>query len=448
MVLSAQGSTSYAAALELSMRLAAGLPRSSLRRIGCLVTDQATLISLLAAASATGCETCTYPPGLPEAGVDELAGALHHTVVVTDRNVELTAAMPLSVADLSTPGGSGAGVAGGGGDDGGAAPLLVLTTGTTGRPKAARHDWSRLVAAARRHATQPGERWLLAYNLNQFGGLQVMLHALVSGASLVVPRSNQPRDALDAMLRHGVTHASATPTFWRFIVALLDGGAVEGLQLRQITLGGEAAPLRLLDDLRRLFPDVRISHVYASTEFGSSVSVADGRQGLPLGALERSADGEVQLRIVDGQLEARSSVGMFGYYGDPDVGTDEWRPTGDLVEVQGDRIHFVGRATDTINVGGVKVHPLPIEEAVSAVDGVQLARVYGRPNAIAGQIVAVDVVAAPAYDADALEDAIRWACRSFPPAAQPRRVRFVDAVGLREQKIARGEIASGEIGRP
>ena len=31
---------------------------------------------------------------------------------------------------------------------------------------------------------------------------------------------------------------------------------------------------------------------------------------------------------------------------------------------------FVGRATEVINVGGVKVHPLPIEEAVGAIDGV------------------------------------------------------------------------------
>src|SRR5207302_1178764 len=74
----------------------------------------------------------------------------------------------------------------------------------------------------------------------------------------------------------------------------------------------------------------------------------------------------------------------------------EWRPTGDLVEIRDDRIHFVGRKTEIINVGGAKVHPLPVEEAVCSVPGVQLAAVYGRPNAVTGPIVAVDLVPAPA----------------------------------------------------
>ena len=62
---------------------------------------------------------------------------------------------------------------------------------------------------------------------------------------------------------------------------------------------------------------------------------------------------------------------------------------------------FRGRTSEVINVGGVKVHPLPIEERVGAVPGVDMARVYGRPNAMTGAIVAVEVVAAPGADTDA-----------------------------------------------
>jgi acyl-CoA synthetase (AMP-forming)/AMP-acid ligase II len=226
------------------------------------------------------------------------------------------------------------------------------------------------------------------------------------------------------------------------LVALLDDGSSPLPDLRQATLGGEASSSKLLDDVRRLFPRAKVSHVYASTEVGSGVSVGDGQQGLPLSILERPDDAEVQFRIVDGQLEARSDVGMFGYHGDESgESEDGWRATGDLVEVREGRIYFVGRASETINVGGVKVHPLSIEDVVTKVPGVQLAHAYARSNPVSGQIVAVDIVPVLDTDLDDLEDAVREACEILAPAAQPRRIRFVDEIDLRENKISRSKAA-------
>jgi acyl-CoA synthetase (AMP-forming)/AMP-acid ligase II len=426
------GTITYGRLIEWAEELGRGLSSRELSRFACVVTDPVMLIALLAAASAVGSEACSYPPQLHDAGIDELAAAFGHEVVVTNRDLSLATAHPIRLEDLPTPEGSLPTPA--------STPLLVLTTGTTARPKAAQYDWARLMAPARRRAGKPSERWLLAFNLNQFAGLQVLLHVLSSGATLVVPDSIQPRDALQAMLDHGVTHLSATPTFWRFLVALL-GDDTEPPDIEQATLGGEAASAQLLNDVHRLFPRARVSHVYASTEVGSGVSVGDGQQGLPVSVLERSPDADVQFRIVDGELQARSTIGMLGYYGsdgNKDV-TDEdgWRATGDLVEIRGDRICFVGRSGETFNVGGVKVHPLAIEDIVGAVPGVQLVHAYAKSNPITGQIVVVDVVAAPAADEEALEDAIREACEVLAPAAQPRRVRFVDELAVRENKVAR-----------
>src|SRR6266700_1718323 len=106
-------------------------------------------------------------------------------------------------------------------DDAGRSPILILTTGTTGDPKGARHDWRRLLRAAEGRAPATGSRWLLAYNLHQFAGVQMLVHVLSVGGTLVLPASNRPRDALDVLRRCRVTHASATPTFWRFLLAEL-----------------------------------------------------------------------------------------------------------------------------------------------------------------------------------------------------------------------------------
>jgi acyl-CoA synthetase (AMP-forming)/AMP-acid ligase II len=316
------------------------------------------------------------------------------------------------------------------------APVLILTTGTTGRQKGARHDWGRLLRGVRHPDERPGSRWLLGYNLHQFAGVQVLVHVLASRATLVAPASRDPTAVIEAMRETGVTHASGTPTFWRVVLGGLDPRTASALALRQITLGGEPVPQAVIDRLRTLFPGARISQVYASSEFGTLVSVRDGRSGLPKSVLERGDDADVQFRIVDGELQVRSRVGMLGYHGGGH-GDGGWRGTGDLVEVRGDRIHFVGRSSDVINVGGAKVHPLPVEEVVCSVAGVELAKAYGRPNPVTGQIVALDVVPAAGADVDSVEAEIRSACEALPAAGRPRRIKFVPALEVRGDKLAR-----------
>jgi len=274
----------------------------------------------------------------------------------------------------------------------------------------------------------------MTYNFNQFGGIQMLLHALVSRATLVMAPSNQPHQAIEAIIEHGVTHVSATPTFWRLLVGAMRPGDQDRMRLEQITLGGEAVPDSLVAKLSEAFPGVRTSHIYGGTEFGPSISVRDGRTGLPASVLKR--DSAVRMKVVDGELYVKSPGAMLGYHGEEDLEAN-WRPTGDLVELRGDRLHFVGRTSETINVGGAKVHPLPIEEVVSGIEGVALVRAYGRPNPITGSIVAIDVVAEHEVDEDRLAKEIRSACESLPRAARPRSVSFVPTLEMRGGKLRR-----------
>jgi acyl-coenzyme A synthetase/AMP-(fatty) acid ligase len=305
---------------------------------------------------------------------------------------------------------------------------------------AARHDWARLLEAQRHPDPRPGTRWLLAYNLYQFGAIQVLLHVLKSGGTLVEPISRRPDDVIAAIREHRVTHVSGTPTFWRLLSGRLDPRTAGELPVEQVTLGGEAVPEALIERLRELFASAHVSQIYGSTESGTAVSVRDGHSGLPVSVLDRDEDADVQLRIVDGELQMRSRVGMFGYLEDAADQRGKWRRTGDLVEVRDGRIYFVGRVTEIINVGGAKIHPLPIEERICSVHGVELVAVYGRPNAVTGQIVAADVVAAPEADTARLEQQIRDVCQSLPAAARPRRIRFVPELDIRGSKVSRHEV--------
>ena len=414
------GATSYAELAGRAEVLASGLAGRGLQRFGVAVDDRVEAVALLAASSLLGAEACIYPATATGDERAQLAARLQHQAVVTDDDLDDLASGEPFTGDAPADG-----------------SVMILTTGTTGPPKGARHEWARLLAGVRR-GVRPEARWLLAYNLNQFAGMQVLLHAIANAGTLVLPPSNRPRDALATMRAHGVTHASATPTFWRFLTTLLDDGE-PAPSLEQITLGGEAIPPGLVDELTRRFPGARVSQVYASTEFGSAVSVRDDRIGLPIDVLDRGDDADVQFKIVDGELYARSRVGMLGYHGDESQAADPdgWRPTGDVVEIEGDRILFAGRTSEVINVGGVKVHPLPIETVISRVEGVALVHAFGRPNALAGNIVAVKVVPVAGTDTDDLDRRIRAACADLPPAARPRSIKYVDSMDTFGNKLSR-----------
>ena len=181
-VISADRSHTYGECLARSESVAHGLLARGITRFGIALEDPADVLVALAGASAVGSEACVYPRELRDGELRRLATAFAHPVVVCERERDLGGVRALLLAEL-------------GGD---AAPLpapsehspvLLLTTGTTGDPKGAQHDWSRLVAASRRRDPRPGQRWLLAYNLNQFGGLQVVLHVLASHATVVAARS-------------------------------------------------------------------------------------------------------------------------------------------------------------------------------------------------------------------------------------------------------------------
>ena len=434
-IVSAERMQSYSQLLARSEAIARGLLERGISRFGLAVEDPIDVAPALAGSSALGAEACVYPRQLSDADLEKLAVRFEHRVIVAEHQRKLHFAEGLTLPELETDGGPLPPLPD-------LSPLLVLTSGTTGMPKGARHDWTRLVAGIRGREGSAEDRWLLAYNPSQFGGLQVLLRVLASRATLIVPGSWDPAQVIEAMREHAVTHVSATPTFWRLLTGRLHGERDQSLALRQITLGGEAVPDGLIERLRAIFPQAHISQVYASTEAGSVVSVNDGRSGLPLSLLDRDETAAVRLRIVDHELQMKSRVGMLGYYhGDDDQ--DGWRATGDMVEIRGGRIHFVGRRDEIINVGGVKVPPLPIEEIAGAVDGVEQVAVFARPNALTGQIVAMHVVAEPGVDTEALEQRIRAACAALPRAAWPRRIHFVDALDERGHKLIRNSPQGG-----
>lgn len=310
--------------------------------------------------------------------------------------------------------------------------ILMMTSGTTGKPKIAIHTLASIlgrIRAAAQFGQQQGDKWLLTYQPTGFAGLQVILTALLTGGAVVAPKQRTPSSFFEAARRSAITQISGTPTFWRSLLMVHVPGS---LDLKQITLGGEAVDQVTLDRLKAAFPKARVTHIYASTEAGVVFAVHDGIAGFPRTWLVTPTQG-VQLRINDGFLQINTANVMGGYLnaGSQPLLEDGWLATADKCEVRGERVHILGREDSTINVAGSKVYPLAIESVLLSLPFVTEAKVYGVRNPISGQLVAADVVVAASEDRAAARSKILEACRARLAGYQlPRILNIVDAIAV------------------
>ncbi len=313
---------------------------------------------------------------------------------------------------------------------------LMLTSGTSGAPKIVGHILEGLTGAIVADGPARGEPpvWATFYDIRRYGGLQIFLRAVIGGGSMVL---TEPGEAIgDYVARLNaldVTHISGTPSHWR---KLLMSGSAAGFSPRYVRLSGEIADQAVLDGLQRAFPHASIGHAYASTEAGVGFAVNDGLEGFPAGILGSGRDG-VEMKIVDGSLRIRSARTAHAYVGQNAAAltdADGFVDTGDMVELRGDRYHFVGRRGGIINIGGLKVHPEEIEAVINRDAEVRMSRARSRRSPITGSIVVADVILADGCDldrSDEIRDRILADCRaSLASHKVPAMIKFVEALDI------------------
>lgn len=257
--------------------------------------------------------------------------------------------------------------------------IIFFSSGTTGRPKAILHDFRNFLA---RYATpRPALRTLNFLLFDHAGGINTLLHTLYNSGIVVVPSERTPGAIADDMHRHSVELLPATPTFLRMM--LLAGLFEEDRYpaLRVITYGTERMDQGTLDRLAAKLPRVDFRQTYGLSELGVFQVKSQARDSL---WMRIGGDG-IETRIVGGVLQIRSQNRMLGYLNAPSPFIDGWYDTGDIVEAKEGYLKVVGRATEVINVGGLKILPGEVERVALLYPGVLRAKAHGVSNPITGQ---------------------------------------------------------------
>lgn len=261
----------------------------------------------------------------------------------------------------------------------GSAGLVIFSSGTTGAPKGALHDVTRLMT---KFAT-PGKalRTLGFLLFDHISGIDTVLYTLMSGGALVCATSRNTGIVCRTLEAQKVEVLPTAPSFLNMLIMSGEAEKHDLSALKIITYGGEMMSQAVLDRVASVFPDARLVQKYGASEFGALRSRSEDNTSRWI-SFDR---GEMKWRVQDGLLEIKTGTSMVGYLNAPSPFTEDgWYQTGDRVEVNGDRLRFLGRDSDLISVGGQKVYPAEVEDALKSIPWVVDAVVFGQPHPMLG----------------------------------------------------------------
>ena len=279
--------------------------------------------------------------------------------------------------------------------------IVFTTSGTTGKPKKIIHNYKTLIKNIKIKEELKDSVWALTYDYTKMAGSQVILQSYLNKSKIVNLFEKSYNETIHLIKKYNVTHISATPTFYR----LLTNNIFE--KIKQTTIGGEPVDINLINSLKKMFPNAKITNIYASTEFGTLFSSNDY-------CFEISEKIKQFVKIINETIFIKKN--------------NEWIDTGDKIEwLESNKFKIIGRELSMINVGGVKVNPIKIESAINGLYYVLNSYVYGKNNSIMGTVVIADIVLKKNVDKNTIKKDLE---KNLNKYEIPLKINIVDHIDL------------------
>lgn len=245
---------------------------------------------------------------------------------------------------------------------------VILTSGTSGTPKAAVFAYQQHVYSAKAaNALIPlavSDRSLLSLPLFHIGGLAILFRCLLAGATVVLGSN---KNLVENLKRFKVTHASMVSTqLYRLLKQ-----DINHLSLKYALVGGGPVEDHLLNEARDA--GIHCWKTYGLTEMSSQVYTH-----APSGRGKRLEHSEI---MINNQQEicVKGKTLFLGYYDanlknanklSLPLDKNGWFKTKDLARFMGDKLEIVGRKDNQFISGGENIQPEEIEYFVKKIHGV------------------------------------------------------------------------------
>lgn len=301
--------------------------------------------------------------------------------------------------------------------------VIILTSGSSGKPKAVTHTFNSLLKAGedgnRALGVTKDDVFHLSLPLNHISGLMILIRAAIAGATVLINRTG-----VEDLGPIQPTISSLVPTQLKQMLAEEKGPG----KLRVILLGGSASEPELVSEaIKAGYP---IYTVYGSSETAAFIAIArpeklakDPKAGYTL------IDG-VEIKQEGGELLVKSDHLFNRYLDDPEltasVFDDGFYRTNDLCEIsETGEFRISGRKNRFIISGGVNIDPVELETVIREFPAIDEVFVFGMPNEKWGEAVAALIVANSEFEFQDLHSFLRT---KITPYKIPKYYRLVDEI--------------------
>jgi acyl-CoA synthetase (AMP-forming)/AMP-acid ligase II len=349
-----------------------------------------------------------------------------------------------------------------------AVKLVLYTSGTTGNPKGVLHShntiMSEIDAVIGFWGIHDHDVVLMPSPVTHITGYLYALEiAFAAGVTVVFMERWKAAEAVELIVRHGVSFSVGATPFLKELVAEVESRALALPSLRLFMSGGAPVPPELIDRANQLLPGCMSFRVYGSTEAPTVTLGIRSRADAQLGA---TTDGKVvnhEVRLADAQTGATVHRGegeictrgpemMLGYthwaHTQEAFDAGGYFHTGDLgYFVDGGYLCVSGRKKDLIIRGGENLSPKEIEDVLHRHPAIKEAAVVGMPHERLGEGVCAFVIPHAGQSVDVPTLAAWLESCGLAKQKFPERVELVEdlprtASGKVQKNVLRERIAA------
>lgn len=349
--------------------------------------------------------------------------------------------------------------------------LMYFTSGTTGNPKMAIHDYTITLAQIQTakhwhkvdpkglHLTVSDTGWAKAAWGKLFGQPAMGTCTFVYDFDKFIPEN-----LLAIIEKYKITTFCAPPTMFRFFM----NAGIENYDLSSLTycnIAGEALQSEVFNKWYE-YTGLKLMEGFGQSEstciIGNIIGMEPkpGSMGKPTPLYDVDLvdkNGNSVAPGVVGEIVVRgeycNTPGLFrGYYKRPDLTEEAWHDglyhTGDTAYRDEDGYYwYVGRNDDVIKSSGYRIGPFEIESVLAAHPAVLESAVTGVPHPIRGEVVKATIVLQKGYEPseELKKDIQDFVKHNTAPYKYPRVVEFVDELPKTHSgKIKRVEIRQND----
>ena len=254
---------------------------------------------------------------------------------------------------------------------------ILYTTGTTGQAKGVILSAEAWNANAENLTDRLGfsqeQLFIICGPLNHLGSLSKIYPTLMNGATLYIMEGLKDLDAFFSVfeLPYQKFATFLVPSSIRMLLQIASRNlAAVASKIDFIETGAAPISQSDMESLCRILPSSRLFNTYASTETGIVCSYEFSKYGCEPGLLGKPMKHSSVRINEDGRVVCSGATIMSGYWGAPEltaqvlINNEIYTSDIGTINSQG-MLRLQGRQGDVINVGGYKVNPTEVEDAVS-----------------------------------------------------------------------------------